>query len=247
MVFHHFRLVIFYCVALLFNSALVCYSQQNRYDKQGNLFSLVNNKVDSILENDFVLMNAKYFIEKYPWANGKPYYDVSNYSPCKLVLGNKTYKDINLIYDIFEQKLIFTSNKTKENGIILELNNQVITRFYLDDKVFINFYELPFLPQLGFYEEIFLGKNLNVYAKWSKGYVDKITAQNIGEFTSQKRRLFFEINGKLVDISSRISFLKIFAGEKNKIKSFMKENKIRLSKSNNNDLIKLFNYCDSFL
>ena len=134
-----------------------------------------------------------------------------------------------------------------KNGTILELNNQVITRFYLDDKIFVNSFELPLLPQSGFYEEIFLGKHLKVYARWSKDYVDRITMQNIGEFTSQKRKLLFEINGKMVDISSKKRFLKIFAGRKKKIKSFMKENKIRLLKSNNSDLIKLFSYTDSFL
>jgi hypothetical protein len=247
MAYQHYRLTAFLYAVLLFICAPVCYSQQNSFDKQGNLFSLVNNKVDSSLENDFVLMNARYFIEKYPRAYGKPYFDVSNYSPCKLILGNNTYKDINLIYDIFEQKLHFVLNKTNEKGVVFELNNQVITRFYLDDKVFVNYYELPFLPQSGFYEEIFLGKHLNVYSRWSKDYVETITMQNIGEFTSQKRKLFFEINGKMVDISSKERFLKIFAGERNKIKSFMKENKIRLFKSNNSDLIKLFSFTDSFL
>ena len=247
MAYQHYRLTAFLYAVLLFICAPVCYSQQNSFDKQGNLFSLLKNKVDSSLENDFVLMNARYFIDKYPRAYGKPYFDVSNYSPCKLILGNNTYKDINLIYDIFEQKLHFVLNKTNEKGIVFELNNQVITRFYLDDKVFVNYYELPFLPQSGFYEEIFLGKHLNVYSRWSKDYVETITMQNIGEFTSQKRKLFFEINGKMVDISSKERFLKIFAGERNKIKSFMKENKIRLFKSNNSDLTKLFSYTDSFL
>jgi len=247
MAYQHYRLTAFLYAVLLFISAPVCYSQQNSFDKLGNLFSLVKNKVDSSLENDFVLMNARYFIDKYPRAYGKPYFDVSNYSPCKLILGNNTYKDIHLIYDIFEQKLHFGLNKSNEKGIVFELNNQVITGFYLDDKVFVNYYELPFLPQSGFYEEIFLGKHLNVYARWSKDYVETITLQNIGEFTSQKRKLLFEINGKMVDISSKKKFLKIFAGERNKIKSFMKGNKIRLFKSNNSDLTKLFIYTDSFL
>lgn len=243
----HCRLAVFLYVTFFFISVPVCYSQQNSFDKQGNLFSLVNNKVDSSLENDFVLMNARYFIEKYPHANGKPYFDVSNYSPCKLILGKNTYTDIKLIYDIFEQKLHFVLNKTNEKGVIFELNKQVITRFCLDDKVFVSYYELPFLPQSGFYEEIFLGNHLNVYARWSKDYVDLITIQNIGEFTPQKRKLFFFINGKMVDISSKKRFLKIFAGERNEVKSFLKENKIRLFKSNNSDLIKLFSYSDSFL
>jgi len=247
MVNNHSRLACIFYFVLLVISPLKSYSQQNNLNNQGILFQLTNNKVDSIVENDFLLMNARYFIEKYPRANGKPYYDVSNYSPGKLILGNKTYKDIHLIYNIFEQKLYFLSDNKNEKGVVLEFNNQVITRFYIDDKVFVNYDELPFLPQSGFYEEIFLGKHLNVFARWSKDYVDIITRQNIGEFTSQKRKLFFEINGKMVNLSSRKKFSKEFSGERNKIKSYMKENKIRLSKSNNSELTKLFNYSDSFL
>jgi len=247
MVANRSRFKYFFYFVFLLISQHIGYSQQNNLNNQGILFQLTNNKVDSIVENDFLLMNARYFIEKYPWAKGKPYYDVSNNSPYKLILGNKTYKNIHLIYDIFEQKLYFISNKTKENGAILELNNQFITKFYLDNKIFVNYYELPLLPQLGFYEEIFLGNHLNVYAKWSKGYVDIHTAEYKGEYTAQKRKLFFEINGKMVNLSSKKKFLKMFEGERKKIKSLIKENKIRLSKSNNSDLIKLFNYSDSIL
>ena len=157
--YHNYRLVSFFYIVFLFFQSLICFGQQNSIKEGGNLYLLVNNKVDSLLDNDFILMNARYFIEKYPRAYGKPYFDVTNYSPCKLILGNNTYKDINLIYDIFEQKLHFALNKTNEKGIVFEINNEVITRFYLDDKVFVNYYELPFLPQSGFYEEICLGKH----------------------------------------------------------------------------------------
>src|SRR5674476_1247491 len=107
MAYQHYRLTAFLYVVLLFISAPVCYSQQNSFDKQGNLFSLVNNKVDSSLENDFVLMNARYF-------------DFSNYSSFKIFFCNNTYKDIHLIYYIFEQKLHFVLNKTDEKGVIFE-------------------------------------------------------------------------------------------------------------------------------
>jgi len=247
MAYQPYRLAVFLYVVLLFISAPVCYSQQNSFDKQGNLFSLVNNKVDSLLANDFILMNARFHINKYPRVKGKPFFEATYDTPGKLVLGKKEYNDIRLMYNIYDQKLSFVVEQKGYNGTILELNNQVITRFHLDNKIFVNSFELPILPQTGFYEEIFLGKHLKVYARWSKDYVESITMQNIGEFTSQKRKLFFEINGKMVDISSRKMFLKIFEGERNKIKSFMKGNKIRLFKSNNIDLIKLFSFTDSFL
>jgi hypothetical protein len=59
--------------------------------------------------------------------------------------------------------------------------------------------------------------------------------------------LLFEINGEKVDISSRHGFLKIFAGDSKKLNSYIKMNKIRLFKSDNNALIKLFGYTDSLL
>lgn len=245
--YHHYRLASFFYIVLLFFQTPICFGQQNSIKEDGNLFLLVNNKVDSLLDNDFTLMNARFLIDKYPRAEGKPFFKTTYDTPGKLVLGKKEYNGIRLMYDIYDQKLSFVVEQNRYNGTILELNNQVITRFHLDNKIFVNSFELPTLPQTGFYEEIFLGKHLKVYARWSKDYVESITMQNIGEFTSQKRKLLFEINGKMVDISSRKRFLKIFEGERNKIKSFMKGNKIRLFKSNNSDLIKLFSYTDSFL
>jgi hypothetical protein len=59
--------------------------------------------------------------------------------------------------------------------------------------------------------------------------------------------LLFEVNGEKVNVFSEHSFLKIFPGENKKIKSFMRGNRIRLSRSNNIDLIKLFEYTDSLL
>jgi hypothetical protein len=247
MVCHRFRLSSLFYFVFLFLPALVCYSQQNSTDKQGNLFQLVNKKVDSYLENDFLLMNARFLINEFQRAKGKPYFETTDDAPGKLVLGKKEYNNIRLIYNICDQKLFFIAENTSNKGAILELNNQIITRFYLDDKIFVNSRELPLFPQSGFYEEIFLGKHLKVYARWSKIFIPGITDEYTGEFGFQKRKLLFDINGEKVDVSSKHSFLKIFAGERNEINSYIKRNKIRLAKSNNIDLIKLFKYTDSLL
>jgi hypothetical protein len=245
--YNHYRLASFFYIIFLFLHTPICISQQNSADKQGNLFLLVNNKVDSLLGNDFLLMNARFFINKYPKSQGNPYFEATNNALGKLVLGKKEYNNIQLIYNIYDQKLSFSVEKYSKNGIILELNNQVITRFFLDDKTFVNSYELPLFPQSGFYEEIFSGKHLKVYARWSKLFINSVTLEYLGEFTSQKKMLLFEINGEKVDISSRHGFLKIFAGDSKKLNSYIKMNKIRLFKSDNNALIKLFGYTDSLL
>ena len=245
--YHHYRLAGFFYIVFLFLHTPNCFGQQYSLKERSNLFQLVNNKVDSILGNDFLLMNARFLINKYPRAKGKPYFETTNDTPGKLVLGKKEYNDIRLMYDIYDQKLSFVVEKTGNNGTILELNNQVITRFYLDNKIFVNSCELPVLPQTGFYEEIFLGKHLKVYARWSKEFIDRITDEYIGEFSLQKRRLLFDLDGKIVDVSSQHGFLKIFAGESKQIKSFLQKKKIRFSKSDNTELIKLFEYTDSLL
>jgi hypothetical protein len=192
-------------------------------------------------------MNARFLINKYPKAKGKPYFETTYDTPGKLVLGKKEYNDIKLMYDIYDQKLSFLLEKTGNKGTFLELNSQVITRFYLDNKIFVNRGEIPVLPQTGFYEEIFLGKHLKVYARWSKEFIDRFTDEYMGEFSLQKRKLLFDLDGKIVDISSQHGFLKIFTGESKQIKSFLQKKKIRFSNSNNTELIKLFEYTDSLL
>jgi hypothetical protein len=244
---NHFWLAGIICAALLFFYIPDCFGQQKKLKEGSTLFQLVNNKVDSILGNDFLLMNARFLIQKYPRAKGKPYFETTNDTPGKLFLGKKEYNKIRLLYDIYDQKLSFIVENTSNYGTILQLNNQVITRFHLDNKNFVNSCELPILPQTGFYEELFLGKHLKVYARWSKAFVNVTTQEYMGEFTSQKRRLLFIVEGKIVDVSSKHGFLKIFAGKSNQIKSFLQNKKIRFSKSNNIELKKLFEYTDSLL
>jgi len=240
--FRHF----FYFVFLLI-SQHICHSQQNNLYKQGIIYQLINNKVDSILENDFLLMNARYYIVKNPRARGNPYFEANNLTYGTLFLNKKEYNNIQLSYDICDQKLIFTVEKNWNKGVNLELNNCSVTRFYLDKRIFVNCSELSLFPQSGFYEEIFSGKYLKVYARWGKHFNNTANNDYLGEYTSQKKKLLFEINGKKVDELSKHGFLKVFSGERKKIKSFIRKNQIRLTKSNNNDLKKLFKYADSLL
>jgi hypothetical protein len=247
MVVKHYRLTVFICIVFLCLYTTNCYGQQKTLNKQNNLFQSVNNKVDSILGNDFLLMNARFLFLKYPGAKGKPFFETNSDTPGKLVLGNKEYNNIRLLYDIYNQKLSFIDERTSNYGTILEINNQVITRFNLDNKSFINSCELPTLPQKGFYEELFSGKHLDVYARWSKEYIDRITDGYIGEFKPQKRSLLFVVDGKRVEVSSKHDFLKEFGVKSNQIKSFLRKEKIRFSKSNNTELKKLFEFTDSLL
>jgi hypothetical protein len=245
--YKHSRLVCMICMVVLCLYPANCFGQQNKVEEYDNLFLFVNNRVDSILGSDFLLMNARFHVQKYPKAKGNPYFEINNDAPCRLVLGKKEYNNIKLLYDIYDQKLNFVVEKTGNYGTILEMNNQLITRFHLDNRSFVNSCELPALPQTGFYEELFSGKHLNVYSRWSKEYIDMITNEYIGEFGHQKRSLFFVLDGKRVDVSSRHAFWKIFAGKNSQVKSFPGKKKISFSKSDNTELKKLFEYTDSLL
>jgi hypothetical protein len=243
----HYRLSGFLCLVFLFLYTSVCFGQQNNLIAGRNLFQLVNNKVDSLLGNDFLLMNARFLVQKFPFAKGKPYFEASNDEPGKLVLGKKEYNNMKLLYDIYDQKLSFVVENPVNYGSILELNNQAITRFRLDNRNFVNSCELPILPQTGFYEELYPGKHFKVYGRWSKEYIDIITDEYIGEFSHQKRRLLFLVDTSIVEVSSGHGFVRLFEGKSNQIKSFLGKKKIRLSKSDNTELKKLFEYTDSLL
>lgn len=245
--YKHYRLAGLTFVVFLLLYTPNCFGQQNNLKESNNLFQLVSSKVDSILGNDFLLMNARFLFNKYPRAKGEPFFETINDAPGRLVLGKKEYNNIRLLYDIYNQRLCFVVETTGYKGTILEMNNQVITSFQLDNKSFVNSCELTALPQSGFYEELFVGKNLKVYARWSKDYTDNITDKYIGEFSLQKRELLFVVEGKMVDVSSRHGFSKMFAGKSNQIESFLRKKKIRFSKSNNIELNKLFEYTDSIL
>jgi hypothetical protein len=223
------------------------FGQQQNLNKHDNLFSLVSNKVDSFLINDALLLNGRFFIVKYPHAKGNPYIENINGSTGKIVLAEREYNNVRLIYDIWEQKLNLLVDAKENEGFILELVNENVLSFILGDRVFFNCLKLPILPQSGFYEEIFVGKHLKAYAQLSKNFINTTSDNYIGEFSNQKKSLFIVVNEKNVEITNNLDFMKLFGSNRKKVKPFIKKNKIRLTKSNNNDLVKLFQFVELLL
>jgi hypothetical protein len=243
---HFLKILKFTFIFLIVNNITICYAQQNDVNNvdQNNLAFLICNKVDSLFESDFLIKNGRYFISEFSRTKGHPYFNTNQWTIGSLTLIDKTYPNISLKLDLYHGKLIcLIKNKNKED-MPITLNNQIVEKFNIGEHGFVNCNSLSTLPQSGFYEVIYDKDNFKVYAKWSKYYLDYASVEYSGIFEDQKQKFFILKNGKINEITSEREFLNLFGDNKNEVKSYIKQNKIKFFKSDNKELLKLFQFTE---
>jgi len=214
----------------------------NAQYQQDNSINEFISVIDSGYGSDFLLKNGRIYINEHTRANGNPFFMSDIWYNSKLVLDNKEYKDFKIKYDICNDKVLCVINGPEKIDFPIVLNSDFINGFKIDNHQFIHATQLA-SPLNGFYELIYSGKNIQAIAKWSKKFSRIYTAQYQGEFTNDQKVLHVIMNKNIYSINDEKDFLKLFAINK-KVKDFMRSNHIKLLKSDNENLIKLFQFCD---
>jgi hypothetical protein len=214
-----------------------------QYQQDNSYYKFVS-AIDSIYNADFMLKNGRYYISEYPRAKGNPFFFSEKWIKGQLVLQNKAYENINLLYDINNERVLCIIKGTGTEEIPIRLNNDLITSFQLEDHRFIHSKYRDILPQTGFYEIIFSGNDIQAYFKWKKKYLRIYTTEYLGEFDSQQKSMYLVLNKKAYPVKDNNDFLKLFDKNKKQVKTYLKQHHIKILKSNNTILTNLFQYCE---
>jgi len=242
-----YKILRFSLLLILFISNIICFGQQNIIGEntENELINLVSGKVDSLFESDFLLKNGKKYKFGFFRVKGHPYFNTDQWASGSLVLNEKKYSNIMLLYDIFNDKLVCKVTSKNNEEIPLELNCLNVNKFCIGEHVFGNCSFLPALPQKGFYEIIYKSGSLQVYSKWYKAFVYYATPEYLGLFDKQKQEFFIYKNEKLNRINSIRDLFALYNENKSKIKSYIRKYNLKLFKSENQELGKFFQYLDN--
>ncbi|MFN8258698.1 MAG: hypothetical protein U0W24_23620 [Bacteroidales bacterium] len=204
-------------------------------------------KVDSFYSDDFLLRNGRYFIDEFPRALGNPFYLTNQWTKGDFILDNKVYRNFPLMYDIYRDNLVCIIKGVENEEIPIILNNDVVTSFSISGHYFIHAGQKKNLLSGGFYEEIYSGEAVKMYAKWSKKFMKVYTLEYSGEFNSQKRTLFLVKNNSVFIIKDNKSLIEKFPEIKKQLKTYLKQNRIKLGKSSIPELSGLTEFCNNSL
>lgn len=206
---------------------------------------MLQNYTDALYGTDDVLVNGRAYLPDHYNANGHPYFLTQNWTKSTLIIDGKSYENQEILYNIDLEILILKTTINDGNKVLLMLNTEFIDAFYLGSHSFINASKYLLENKFpGFVEQVYSG-SFSVFIRHQKAFVFEYTKNNpYGFYTSTKSENYIRVDNELVKLSSKKSLIEYFPDYKKDIKSFLRKNKIRYKHADNDQLHKLFEYCD---
>ncbi|WP_298519690.1 hypothetical protein [uncultured Kordia sp.] len=180
---------------------------------------------------------------------GTPYYDETFNSASISPIDKVFMVRYNVALDVMEviqKNDTLIMNKTNKNYIINQNKGNITYKI-------LEHVESKKDEKLGYYIQLTKGKNVKLYRKDRKKFVEVKQAAyngNLGgtsaKYKEQKSEFYIEYgdNGTAVKLPrKKKSVIKLFASKEKEVKAFIKENKIKLTKEK--DLVKLIRYVNS--
>jgi hypothetical protein len=190
-----------------------------------------------------ILFSGKEWHNLYTSIKGDQFLFSKEFIPGTVSINGKTYIDISLNYDIYNDEILIPANK----GIILQLNKEIVDSFTLafDNKIykFFNTDKDSLGNIKGFVKVLYEGKS-RLYVKYKKE-IQPLAVEDKYDLFFRTYRVYFVKGGSVNQISSKNELLKVLSDQKIQIKDFMKKNKTKVSKKDPESFIPVIRYYDS--
>ncbi len=197
----------------------------------------VNDSIDIQL-----LYNGRAWRNLYYKIKGDQFLFSTEFMTGSVTVEGKTFNNLLLKYDIFNDELLAIT----DHGIILQLNKEMIDLFTMkyQDQIF-NFKKLDAdsLNSLSGYVNVLYDGGTSLYVKYRKEIL-LLAIENKYDMFNQVNRIFVEKNGEIFKVDSKSELLKLFEDQKHQVRSFIRSNKIRISRKNPNSFKPVIEYYD---
>ena len=195
--------------------------------------------------NPHIYQGIKYFPE-HTLARGFPYWKDDKPLTADVVFSGKCYKDLKIKYNIYNQEFILEFSDKYGSLQQVVMNRMEIDSVLIDDVLFVRnrFSEI----KTRFLQVIYEG-NISCYLTWKKDYRFDNSGVDTGyEFSNAIVTCYIVREGKPYVFTNKRRFLKIFPSDKkNLIRKFIKNNKIKVKRKIQADMVRLCIYCDKLV
>lgn len=197
---------------------------------------------DPLKENQ-ILYNGKVWRNHFTSVKGDQFLFSKDYLPGSVTVNGKSYKNLNINYDIYNDEI----TTTKNNGVILQLNKEMIDSFTLvfefKTYLFKNTQADSLTGIKGYINVLYNGKSA-LYVKYKKE-IDLLAVDDKYDLFFQTHKIYFVKKGTVYQLSGKGDLLKALQEDKTQIKAFMKKNGLRVSKKVPGSFIPIIRYYDS--
>ena len=198
----------------------------------------------SLLKDSTSYLNGRVNTFRYTAARGHPFFGDGDWIKGSLMLNDIQFSNIDLRYEILNDWLLclhYTSN----GPVMVEMNSSFVKHFTLNDHFFINM--PPAMTGMaafegGYYEELVYGR-ASLYFRWKK-FISNPSTNLQAEYDLQKS--FFVLkNGEIFRIANRKSILLALADRQDDIKMYIRQHRISVVHSTDQEIAAVFRYYNS--
>lgn len=181
------------------------------------------------LEGNQVLYNGIMWRNRYYKIREDQFLFSKEFLTGSLSINGQSFNNLSIRYDIYNDEIMIHTN----HGAILQLNKEMVDSFTVifNDETF-RFNKIPDDTLKGFkgYVNVLYKGNTALFVKYKKE-IDLLAVENKFDIFYQTHRIYFMKDNILYPIASKHYFLKILKEDKQQVRSFIKKNKLKVSKN----------------
>ena len=189
-----------------------------------------------------ILNNGRAWRNLYYKIKGDQFLFSAEFLPGSVTIEGRTFNNLRLKYDIYNDELIMIT----DHGIIIQLNKEMVESFSM---VFDNFYnfkkiEADTLNSLAGYVNVLYDGNISLYVKYRKEIL-QLAVENKYDMFNQINRIYVKKDGVISRVDSKREFLNLFKDKKQQLHTFIRSEKLKLSRKNPGSFKPVIEYYDT--
>jgi len=198
------------------------------------------------IENSGLINGVEYLIP-FKGFTTHPFFDSNTGSKGEVFYNQQLYKEVTLLYDLFGDNLVLRYLNPNKTYSLIQLRKEKIDYFNLPAHRFRRYEgsasEKVINATEGFHEVLFDGNAISLLVKRKK--LNKVVDGRV-EYIPENLYYFLRDNQWTL-VTGKSSVYNIDKQHKEEISSFVKNNRIRVSKKKDDDLVKLAAYIDNLI
>jgi hypothetical protein len=192
-----------------------------------------------------ILFNGRLWRNLYYKVRENQFLFSDMFLPGAVSINGKSFNNLFLRYDIYTDEISVLANP----GAVIQLNKEMVDSFFLgfSGKEYkfskINSQSDYSRGFKGYINVLYTGKS-SLYVKYKKE-IKPLAVEGKYDLFFQTHRIYFMKEGVIYPVNLRSDFFKLLGEDKAQIKSYMKRNKLKVSKKIPESFIPLILYYDS--
>lgn len=240
-----YLMVIF--LSAIFTSELAAQSGTlSRSQKADSALVKAINIYDREIGRNSFLYTGRVYDDKYGSIKGHQYFAEDYWDQSEIVYDGQFFDSVYLMYDIYNDLLLL--EHFNSNGLLspIKLYNPKISSFTIQGFRFVMLEKdtISGKPK-GFYNELFQGERIALYALRKKEITTSNDINSIQEIFTEKDKFYFQLDEVFYPIRRKGTILKVLADKKKEIKSFMRSNLLYYRKNPEKVLVEVAQFYES--